>query len=141
MPRTYVPAVSVMKAWINSRTDTLVGIGNPLQKGAYPIQLSGAADACYAYLSALPASQAGGAENPDMAARLSAQVYGPSGKAVEDAAVALADEIATELAGRWADVAGARIYVGDDISGPSDQPDFDLPRYVVDFSVVLTPLP
>lgn len=140
MARTYVDAVGAVMEWVNSRTATLVGVGNPLQKGAYAKQLTGAADACYAYLSALPASQTGGAENPDMLARISAQVYGPSVLAVANAAAALADELGSGLEGRWADVTGARLYVGDDISGPSDQPDFDLPRQVVDFSVVVTPL-
>lgn len=139
MTRTYVDAVGAVKDWVNSRTDTLTGAGNPLQKGAFATRLTGAGDVCYAFLTVVGAGTVG-AENPVMSARVSAQVYGPSVKAVADAAAALADEISNELAGRWADVPGARLFVGDDISGPSDQPDYDLPRQVVDFSVLLTPL-
>jgi hypothetical protein len=140
MLRTYVDAVGAAKTWINGRTDTLVGEGNPLQKGAEAKPLDGAATACYAYLSVVGTTHFGGAENPDTAARLSAQVYGPNTRSVALAASALADEITTELAGRWADVPGARMYVADDVDGPSDQPDGNLPREVVDFTVILTPI-
>jgi hypothetical protein len=138
--RSYADAVGAMKTWINSRTDTLVGEGHPLQKGAEAKQLSGAASACYAFLSLVGTSQTGGAENPDTAARLSAQVYGPNILSVALAAAALADELTTVLMGRPTDVPGARLYVADDLSGPADRPDFDQPRQVVDFTVVLTPI-
>jgi hypothetical protein len=140
MAQTYTDAVGAVMRWINSRTDTLVGAGHPLQKGASPRLLTGAGDACYAYLTALPAGTFAGAENATMLARISAQVYGPTTLAVANAAAALADELETNLAGRPTDVAGARLLVGDDLSGPSDQPDFDLPRQVLDFSVALAPL-
>lgn len=138
--RTYTDAVGAVKAWVNGRTDTLVGEGRPLQKGAEAKQLDTGA-ACYAFLSLIGTSQFGGAENPDTAARLSAQVYGPNTLSVALAAAALADELTVHLAGRWADVPGfGRIYVADDIAGPSDLPDNGLPRQLVDFSVILTPL-
>lgn len=141
MTTTYADAVGAVKAWINSRTATLVGEGRPLQKGAEAKQLVGAAPACYAFLSLAGTSQFGGAENPDSAARVQAQIYGPSTLAVALAAAALADEVTTQLAGRWVDVPGvARMYVADEVAGPADLPDADLPRQVVDFTVVLTPL-
>ena len=140
MAQSYADAVGAVKTWINGRTDTLVGEGRPLQKGAEAKRLDGAGPYCYAFLSLVGTSQTGGAENPDTSARVSAQVYGPSTLAVALAAAALADEITAQLAGRWVSVTGARLYVADDVQGPADLPDNDLPRQVVDFSVVLTPV-
>ncbi len=138
--QTYADAVGAVVTWINSRTETLVGLNHPLQKGA-AAKYRDTGPACNAFLSLIGTSQIGGAENPDSAPRLSAQVYGPNVLAVTLAAAALADEITAELAGRWVDVPGvARLYVADDVAGPSDLPDNELPRQVVDFTVVLTPL-
>lgn len=144
MTRTYVDAVGAAKAWINSRTDTLVGPGRPLQKGAHLKELEGAADACYAYLTLLPGTTTtGGAENPSMAARVSASIYGPTVEAITNASIGLADEILTGLAGQWTTVdfngQAVQIWVGDDISGPSDLPDGNLPRHIVDFTLVMQP--
>jgi hypothetical protein len=138
---SYADAVGAMKTWINGRIGTLVGEGMPLQKGAEAKRLGGATPTCYAFLSLVGTTQVGGAENPDTAARLSAQVLGPNTQAVAIAAASLADELTRELAGRWTDVPGlARIYVAADIDGPSDQPDFDQARQVVDFSVIIAPI-
>jgi hypothetical protein len=41
--QTYVDAVGAVRAWINGRTATLVGLGHPLQKGAHFKRLDGAA--------------------------------------------------------------------------------------------------
>jgi hypothetical protein len=138
--QSYAEAVGAAKTWINGRTETLVGEGHPLQKGAEAKRLSGAAPSCYAFLSLVGTTQFGGAENPDTAARISAQVFGPNVLSVALAAAALADEVTSVLAGRWTDVPGARIYVADDVQGPADLPDGELPRQVVDFSLILSPL-
>lgn len=140
MTTTVVDAVGAARTWINSRTDRLVGLGKPLQKGAHLKSLDGAADTCYAYLTLLPGSTVGGgAESGQMYARISAQVYGPTLEAVTYASVALADEVVTYLAGQWADVGGVRIWCGDDVTGPSDVPDGNLPRHVVDFTLIMQP--
>jgi hypothetical protein len=148
MTRTYVDAVGAARAWINSRTDTLVGPGMPLQKGAHLKELEGAADACYAYLTMLPGTTTtAGAENPSMAARLSASIYGPTVEAITNASLALADELLTDLAGAWTTVTfgnparSVQIWVGDDITGPSDLPDGNLPRQIVDFTLIMQPAP
>lgn len=139
-----VDAVGAAKAWINSRTDTLVGPGRPLQKGAHLKELEGAADACYAYLTMLPGTTTtGGAENPSMLARVSASIYGPTVEAITNASVALGNEILTGLAGQWTTVTfngqTVQIWVGDDLSGPSDLPDGNLPRHLLDFTLVMQP--
>lgn len=144
MTTTYVDAVGAARTWINSRTATLVGVGKPLQKGAYLRDHDGTADVCYAVLTMLPATtNGGGAESPQMFARISASVYGPTLEAITNASVALADEISTHLAGQWTTVTvpsgQVQIWAGDDISGPSDLPDGNLPRHIVDFTLVMQP--
>lgn len=146
MATTFVDAVGAARTWINSRTTTLVGPANPLQKGAHLRELQGAADTCYALLTMLPGTGlGGGAESGWMTARIQAEVYGPTLEAVTRASVGLADELATHLGGQWTDVqVGAqlvRIWVGDDITGPSDLPDGNLPRHLVDFTLIMQPAP
>lgn len=147
MTTTFVDAVGAARAWINSRESTLVGPGHPLTKGAYLRELDGAADKCYALLTLLPGTAArGGAESGggQMHARIQAAVYGPTLEAVSLASVALADEVATALAGQWTTVelssGPVQVWVGDDISGPSDLPDGNLPRHLVDFTLVMQPV-
>ena len=144
MTTTYVDAVGAARAWINSRTDRLVGPGKPLQKGAHLRALEGAADTCYAYLSLLPGTvPQGGAESPQMHARITAQIYGPTLEAVTLASISLADEVSTYLAGQWTTVgsgaSAVQIWAGDDIAGPSDLPDGNLPRHIVDFTLIMQP--
>lgn len=144
MTTTYVDAVGAARVWINSRTARLVGAGKPLQKGAYLRDHDGPADVCYAVLTLLPATTSGGAaESPQMYARISASVYGPTIEAITYASMALADEISTYLAGQWTTVTvpsgQVQIWVGDDISGPSDLPDGNLPRHIVDFTLTMQP--
>lgn len=144
MTVTYVDAVGVTRDWINSRTATLVGVGNPLWKGAYLLDHDGAADKCYAVLTMPPGTtNGGGAESPQMYARISAAIYGPTLDAITKASIALADEITVYLAGQWTTVRegadAVQIWVGDDITGPSDVPDGNLPRHIVDFTLIMQP--
>lgn len=140
MAVVYADAIRAVAAWINSRTTTLVGDGYPLQKGAHFKHLDGAAAACYALLEAAPAYLGGGAESPDMMAQINAQVYGGTLEAATAAAVALAEEIATQLTGVPATAGGALLMVADDISGPTYAPDGDFPRLLVTFTVCLRPV-
>jgi hypothetical protein len=140
----YVDAVGAMRDWTNGRTATLVGPGNPLQKGAYLRDHGGTPDKCYAVLGLLPGTTAqGAAESPQMYARIGAQIYGPTIEAITRASMAYANEIVTELAGQWVTVRegadAVQLWVGDDIAGPSDLPDGDLPRHLLDFTIVMQP--
>ena len=144
MTVTYVDAVGAMRDWTNSRTERLVGVGNPLQKGAYLNDHDGAADKCYAVLTLIPGTAAlGAAESPQMHARISASIYGPTLAAVTKASIAYADEIVTYLAGQWVTVRegvdAVQLWVADDVTGPSDLPDGNLPRHLLDFTVVMQP--
>jgi hypothetical protein len=138
--RTYVDALAAMRYWINSRP-SLVGLGMPLQEGAHLKHLKGVAPATYAYLEEQTSTRStDSAENPDMMAALSAQVYGGTREAATAAAVALCEEISTQLCGCQASVPGATLFVADDIQGPSWVPDGSVPRLLVQWTVRVRPL-
>lgn len=138
--RTFVDALGVMRQWINSRTTTLVGQGHPLQLGAHLKKLSGGEPATYAFLEEqLSTRSVDAPENMDMMAVLSAQVYGGTREAATNAAVALAEELSTELEGRSQTVGAALVMVTDDVQGPSWFPDGDIPRLLVNWTVRLRP--
>jgi hypothetical protein len=137
---TYVDSVAAVRAWINGRTTTLVGSGKPLQKGAHLRHLDGAASATYALIEEVGAVRSDdAAEDPDMVSILSAQVYGGTREAATAAAVALAEELSSQLCGCAVAVTGATLFVADDIQGPTWAPDEDVPRLIVQFSVRLRP--
>lgn len=145
MTAVIVDAIGAARTWINGQAD-LVGMGNPLQKGAHLKELDGAPDASYAWLTLSPGTgTTGGAESPQMLARISAAVYGPTEEATSKASVALADAVVTRLAGQWTVVgevgSQVQIWVGDDLSGPSSVPDGDLIRHLVDFTLIMQPAP
>lgn len=141
MAVTYVDSVGATAAWINGRTATLVGYGMPLQKGAHLRHLEGAASATYALLEELPATRSPDSpESPDMMATVSAQVYGGTREAATAAAVALAEELSTQLTGMPALVPGAVLMVCDDIQGPTWAPDDDYPRLLVQFTIRVRPI-
>lgn len=139
---TYLDVVGAARDWINSRTTTLVGEGKPLQKGATLKVLDGATPAAHAFLSLLPSiGSLIGAESPTLSARISAQVYGPTLEAVTIASAALAEEITYGLMSPALVLAGtAKIWVSDDVTGPSDFPDQEWPRHLVDFTLILSPV-
>lgn len=140
MALTYVNALDVMRTWINSRTTTLVGAGKPLQKGAHLRFLLGATPGTYAFLEEQPATRSlDSPENPDMIATLTAQVFGGTREDATTAAVALAEELSTQLCGCQQAVPGAIIWVSDDIQGPSWVPAGELPRLLVTFTVRVRP--
>lgn len=137
---TYADAGGTMRDWINSRTATLVGLGNPLQKGAHLKDLDGAMSATYARLDELAAFRSDdSAEDPDMMATLAANVYGGTREATAAAAVALCEELSSQLCGCQAVVPGALVFVSDDIQGPTWAPDGDTPRMIVQFTVRIRP--
>lgn len=138
---TFVDAEAAAAAWINSLTDTLVGVNNPLTKGAHLHALRGAAVAPYALLSLLPGSTAFGAENPDHRARISASVYGPTKESATRAALAYADALLT-LDGRPQSMGVAAVGLvvdPDSITGPYWSPDQAGPRLICDADFYLRP--
>lgn len=140
MATTFADAEAAMKAWVNAQTATLVGAGNPLPKGAVLERLRGAADVCYVLLGIAGGGTGMGAESPDMRARISGQIYGPSKGKAGAAAAAYADALLWGLNGRPYLVPGvATILVVDDIQGPLWIPDAGEPRYLVDCDVWLRP--
>lgn len=144
--KTYSDALGAIKAWINSRTDRLVGDGKPLQLGGHLKKLEGGTPATYAFLEEQFSVRSDDApESPDMMAALSAQIYGGTREAVGMAAAALAEELSTYLDGSTVSVVttslgDVRLMVGDDIQGPSWFPDGDLPRMLLNFTVRMQPL-
>jgi hypothetical protein len=143
--KTYVDALGAMRAWINSRTATLVGIDKPLQLGAHLKYVMGGQPGTYAFLEEqLSYRSADGPESPDMMATLSAQIYGGTREATALAARALAEEISSSLEGIGQTVTvGADtvlLMVSDDIQGPSWFPDGSLPRMLLNFTVRMRPI-
>jgi hypothetical protein len=136
---TYVDAVGAVRAFINGRTTTLVGLGYPLQKGAHFKRLDGAADATYALLTESASYRSSGAESPDMMAVIDAQVYGGTREEATAAAVALAEELSTVLNGPAVSVPGATLFAADEFTGPLWAPDGDLPRLSLTFTVRMRP--
>lgn len=137
---TYADAVGAMREWINSRTATLVGAGFPLQQGAHLKRISGGAPAAYAYLEETFSLRSDDSpESPDLLAAMSAQIYADTRDAATAAAVALAEEISTQLNGRAWPVTGATIYAADDIQGPSFVPDGERPRLLLNWTVRVRP--
>ncbi|MFI6228631.1 hypothetical protein ACIBCR_15120 [Micromonospora echinospora] len=131
---TYVDAEAAVAAWINSLTDTLVGVNNPLAKGAHLHDLHGAAKVCYVKLALLPGSVALGVEDPDHRARVSASVYGPTKESATRAALAYANALLT-LDGRPQPMGGSvtgLVVDPDSITGPYWSPDQAGPRLVCD---------
>lgn len=143
--RTYADALATMRAWINSRTTTLVGQGNPLQMGAHLKYLQGGEPATYAFLEEQLSIRSDDApENPDMWAALSAQIYGGTREAVGTAATALAEELSTQLQGAGQVVATGTgdvlVMLTDNIQGPSWFPDGDKPRMLLNWVARIRPL-
>lgn len=140
MAVTYVDAVGAVREWINGRTATLVGVGHPLGLGAHLKHVQSATPVVYALIEELSSTRTtDSAESPDMDAFLSAQVYGGTREAATTAAVALAEELSTELNGRQVTIGGAVLCVADDFSGPSWFPDGDTPRLLLSFHVRMRP--
>lgn len=138
--RTYVDALGAMREWINSRTSTLVGPDKPLWMGAHLKKLAGGEPRTYAFLEEqFSTRSADSPESPDMQAVLSAQIYGGTREAATAAAVALAEEISTNLEGREVAVTGATLYAADDIQGPTWLPDGDVPRLILNWTIRMRP--
>lgn len=140
--QTYADAAGIMAAWINSRTETLVGSGNRLQMGAHLRYITASEPVVYAYLTEQVATRSDG-ENPDMLSTMTAEVYGGTRQAATLAAVALAEEISTWIVGSpiyvVTDSGAAWILAVDDIQGPQWLPDGEHPRLLVSWTARIRP--
>lgn len=124
----FVDAEQVARDWVNSRTDTLVGAGKPLVKGAFLNPLHGDYES-YAELQLTGGSAALSAENPDQRASLSWLVYGRTREKAALAATALANELES-LDGR-ALPDGGPVLVADNVTAPYWSPDGPAARYLI----------
>lgn len=140
----FVDAEAVVRAWINSRTATLVGAGKPLAHGCFLNPMRSPDRGAYAKLERI-----GGYDDPGDApvdhARVSFQVYASTKQAAAIAATALANELRTGLDGTQqtvvVDGVTRRLLGCEGITGPSYYPDGDEDRYVVDALILVTPGP
>lgn len=149
----FVDAEAVVRAWLNSRTQ-LVGAGKPLRHGVHLTRLRSPQAGAYALLERLGGYDDRG-DSPIDYARVSFQVYASQKEAAARAATALANELRTGLDGtpqrvdlRTAEQVtqgfppATRTIIGcASITGPSNYPDGEEPRYVVDALVLITPGP
>lgn len=139
--RTYVNSLGVMREWINSRTGTLVGAGNPLQLGAHLKKILGGQPSAYAFLEEQFSTRSLDAgENPDMMAALSAQIYGGTREAATTAAIALAEELSTAFDGTPVLTPDALIMAVDEIQGPAWFPAGDMPRLMLNWTTRMRPV-
>lgn len=138
---TYVDAAGAVAAWVNTRTDTLVGVNNPLTKGAHLHELRGAAKVCYALLTLIGGSPTLGVENPDHRARISAAIYGPNQESATKAAIGYANALLT-LDGRPQPLGVTALCLvvdPDSITGPYWSPDQAGPRLICDADFYVRP--
>ena len=140
----FVDAEAVIRAWLNTRTSTLVGKGKPLPHGVHLHPLRSPQPGAYALCERIGGFDDGG-DSPIDTARISFQVYASTKQAAAIAATALANELRTGLDGTQVTVvvdgATRRILGTDSITGPSFYPDGDEDRYVVDALILVTPGP
>ncbi len=140
----FVDAEAVIRAWINTRTATLVGAGLPLPLGCHLNRLRSPQAGAYCLLERIGGYDDRG-DAPIDTARVSFQVYASTKQAAALAATALANELRTALDGSQTPVvvdgATRRILAVDSITGPSFYPDGDEDRYVVDALILVTPGP
>lgn len=138
MRGAYVPAVTLVVAWVNSQTDWLVGPGHPLSGGASRRRRRSPGQGAYAHLMLIQSGR-DPSEAPIHAAVLSASIYGATEANAEAAAVAYANLLDSQQ-GEGANIGAAQLLVIDGITGPLESPDGDEARYLVDATFHLTPL-
>lgn len=138
MALTYVDPLGPYQAWVNAQTD-LVGVGKPLGKGAVLRRQRAATPTCYVHIMQAGTARVGGAESPDMRARIGGQVFGPTEEAAAKAAAAYAEMVSARLDGTPVVSGDARFLTVDSIVGPLWAPDRDEPRYLVDVELILRP--
>lgn len=116
-----IPAETTLRAWVNSKTGTLVGTGKPLAMGAFLRQQASPADGAYAVVHSISKPpQIVSEPDPGLATvSVAFLVYSPAEEVAELAAAALTSEIEL-LSGlpQQAGATGYRVMVADNIQGP-----------------------
>jgi hypothetical protein len=120
-----IPAQQTLRAWVNSKTSSLVGQGLPLSRGAYLRQQASPADGAYATVHSTGKPGDAVAESDPGLSTVSAAflVFAPVEETAENAAAALASEI--ELLTGMPQAAGSSGYmvlVADNLRGPVSVP-------------------
>jgi hypothetical protein len=130
-----VDAEGAVKAWIDSRTEDLVGLGNPLTHGAHFNKLRSPATGAYALLYRIGGGRAFTAERPWDQARISATIYAPTKEGACRAAVAYVNALES-VNGASVRMGDAVCQVVDNITGPLAIDDsstgHEQHRYIVD---------
>lgn len=119
-----VDATGAVRAWVNSLTTDLVGLGNPLPLGAHIGPLRSPASGSYVKLRRVGGSRALTAERPFDRARISATVCGLTIQSAAVAAAAYCTALEALALGGAATPMGELVVcqVVDDITGPVELP-------------------
>lgn len=134
----FVDAEGLVRAYLNTLTGTLVGVGKPLPLGVHLNRLRSPQAGPYGLLTRVGGYDDPGEGNLDFA-RLSVAVYASTKQAAATAAVAVANTFRA-LDGAPVAVAGFGVIgATQSISGPLYQPDADEDRYIVDVVIALHP--
>ncbi len=136
MPGPFVDAEAAARDLINSMT-SLVGAGNPLEKGAM-LEVPRTDVKAFALIQLVGGSAALAAENPDDRASVSFLVHGRTKEAAALAATALANELEALSGVRRAAGSLAACLVADNVTRPLWSPDNAGPRYLVSADLYLT---
>lgn len=131
----FVDSEQVAKDWVNSLTG-LVGVGNPLVKGALLNPPHGD-NISWAEIQVTGGGSALSAENPDMRAFVSWLVFGRTREAAARAATALANELEALKGARSPDLDGGTVLVADNVTAPSWSPDGPVARYLISCEMYL----
>lgn len=131
----FVDGEQVAKDWVNSLTD-LVGVGNPLVKGALLNPPHGDHPS-WAEIQVTGGEAALSAENPDMRAALTWLVYGRTREAAARAVTALANELEALNGARSPELPGGSVLVADNVTAPNWSPDGPVARYLISCDLYL----
>lgn len=137
-----IDAEAAVRDFINSRTGDLVGVGHPLQLGAFLNRLRSPGKGAYAYLTRVGGTPALTAEQPIDQARISAAIYAPTKEIASAAANAYASVLHTlSLGGHRTPMGDAVCLVVDGISGPllvdDTESNHEQVRYLADADFLL----
>jgi hypothetical protein len=130
-----------LASWLNSLTSTLVGNGQPLDRGVFFEVQRSPGKSRYAVLSRIDGADAWNEACADLA-RMSCSIFSTTKKSAALAAAAYANALRSlTVVQPVVPEYGALIRMADNLSGPRWIPNLDkaLPQYVVDADVYFLP--